>query len=87
VFRYIQGEGIVNDLSEIMKASQQGKKTEIQLNPDGGYKVLRVCQDRHIPAAGKKDITLFLNRYIPFDQVRVICFIQYAWWQAGKHND
>jgi len=64
--------------------SGKGKIREFELTPDG-YKLVRVCQDRFNPPAGRKDITLSLGRYFPLDQLHSETFIKLnmVGWEMG----
>jgi len=64
--------------------SGKGKIREFELTPDG-YQLVRVCQDRFNPPAGRKDITLSLGRYFPLDQLHSETFIKLnmVGWKLG----
>jgi len=65
--------------------SGKGILTDIEITPDG-YKVRRVCQDRIIPPAGAKDITLSINKYRPFEQFNAETYaaLNMTGWKLGS---
>lgn len=63
----------------------RGKITEVELTNDG-FTIKRVCNDRFQPAAGPKDITLSIGRYIPLDQLNVETYKAFniVGWELGS---
>lgn len=63
----------------------RGRITEIELTDDG-FNIKRICNDRFKPAAGPKDITMSIRRYLPLGQINIETYKAFnlIGWELGS---